>query len=331
VATTDNVEAYEMYLVARELYIRRQNLPESIRLIRAAIELDPSFAEGWEILAALEAIAEDPSYGIQRAGVDHPALAKEAARTALEFNPDLSMPLAVLGSLATRYDRDLVQALSYFDAALEKNPKNSTAWLWRGLLFKYAGYLDEAIADFEQCLSIDPAYRHCRSFMAESYLFKGMTDRALNLHEVSGEHVIGGASPSFVSTYVRRGRRDVALAIADGKLLNKGAPVEEWILAIENPDRDNSAGLERLKDWASQTGENIELPPQLLFSFRAHDEMLEIGEMQRRMLWHADAKEFRTTPQFKQIIRERGYLALWRARGFPPMCRPIGADDFECD
>jgi TolB-like protein len=330
-ATTDNVDAYEMYLVARELYIRRRDLPESMRLIDAALELDRSFARGWELLAALEAIAEDKSYGIKREGADHPALAVKAAQKALELNPELSMPLAVLGIVASKHDRDLVAALKYFDASLQVHDKNSTAWLWRGLNFKYSGYLDEAIADFETCLAIDPAYRHCQSFMAESYLFKGMTDKALDLHEQFGEHVYGGASPSFVSIYARNGRRDLAMDIADRKMGRGNAPVVEWILAIENPRADNSAGLARLKAWARQAGDNVELPPQMLFSFKAYDEMLEIGEMQRRMLWHADAKEFRTTPQFKQLIRERGMLALWQARGFPPMCQASGEDDFECD
>ena len=26
-----------------------------------------------------------------------------------------------------------------------------------------------------------------------------------------------------------------------------------------------------------------------------------------------------------------GYYTLWIENGFPPMCRPIGTDDFECD
>ena len=330
---TDNLNAYEMYLVARERYIRRGQggLSESLRLSRVAVELDPTFAKGWELIAAIEAIAEDASYGIWREGIDHPALAKEAARTALQLDPGLSMPFAVLGSLAVRYDRNVVEALTFFEDALQNDSKNSTAWLWQGLTYKYAGYMDDAIASFEQCLSIDPAYRHCRSFMAESYLFKGATEQALALHEVHGAHDFGGASPSFVSVYVRRGQRDVAIDIADRKMRSRGAPVEEWALAIENPDRDNSAGLQKLLDWTVSDDRGMELPPQMLFSFRAWDEMLDIGEMQRRMLWHPDAAEFRVMPQFKEIVRKWAYDELWRTIGFPSACRPLGEDDFICD
>lgn len=61
-----------------------------------------------------------------------------------------------------------------------------------------------------------------------------------------------------------------------------------------------------------------------------HAEMLEIGEMQRRMLFHPDAAAFRQTPQFRQIVRDRGFLRAWQALGFPAQCRPSGADDFKC-
>ena len=29
--------------------------------------------------------------------------------------------------------------------------------------------------------------------------------------------------------------------------------------------------------------------------------------------------------------KESGVLDYWHERGFPPQCRPIGSDDFECD
>ena len=47
VAATNNVDAYTLYLQARELFIRRENLPESIRLFRQALALDSEFARAW--------------------------------------------------------------------------------------------------------------------------------------------------------------------------------------------------------------------------------------------------------------------------------------------
>jgi hypothetical protein len=30
------------------------------------------------------------------------------------------------------------------------------------------------------------------------------------------------------------------------------------------------------------------------------------------------------------MIREMGIYEYWQARGFPPHCKPVGDDDFEC-
>ena len=48
------------------------------------------------------------------------------------------------------------------------------------------------------------------------------------------------------------------------------------------------------------------------------------------MYWHPDGDEFRKTDVSKTVMRESGVLAYWQARGFPPQCRPVGEDDFEC-
>ena len=125
---TENLDAYEMYLKARELFINRTELAESTRLFRAALELDPSFVRAWEGLAAAEAVSTD----WVRDDIDHFALAREAAEMALSLDPDLSMPLAVLAMIAADKDRDMLSAIDYLDAAIEKDPKNTTAWLWLG-------------------------------------------------------------------------------------------------------------------------------------------------------------------------------------------------------
>ena len=116
------------------------------------------------------------------------------------------------------------------------------------------------------------------------------------------------------------------------RLGSAGAPVIEWIRAIENPDADNSSGLARLKDWERQTssGERLSSVTPMFLSFRAYDELAENPGMAEYSLWHPDGDEFRTTPQFKAIIRQLGAFEYWQARGFPPQCKPVGDDDFEC-
>ena len=205
------------------------------------------------------------------------------------------------------------------------------AWLWRGMNLKYAGYVEEAILSFSECLVIDPSQTICNDYLAEAYLYNGQVARAAELHAASINAGFFATAPSFVSHYVRNGNRSLALMIARNKMQNRDAPVIEWIKAIEDPSSDHSVGLVRLNDWIRDNEFEIELPPQMLFSFQAHEQMLQIGEMQRRMLFHPDAAPFRQTTQFKEIVRDWGYHELWQKRGFPPQCRAIGVDDFQCD
>jgi TolB-like protein len=326
---TENLDAYEMYLAARELFTKRDQLPESIRLFRKAVELDPNFARAWAGLAAVEAIIYDYVFDD---GIDHFPLAKEAAQRAIALNPDMSLALAVLGSLASDWERDILRSIDYYDAALEKDAKNTSAWLWRGIDLSNSGFMDEAIASFQKCIDIDPGYQNCRQHLAKAYLFKGDKATAHRLHDESLEHMYYANSEMFVSTYVRSGHRNLALLIADLSMGFAGAPVIEWIRAIENPGGDNSAGFAILKDWESRTdtGRRLANESALLLSFRAYDEIATIPLAARNVLWHPDGDEFRTTPLFRAVIREMGIFKYWQARGFPPQCKPVGDDDFEC-
>ena len=39
----------------------------------------------------------------------------------------------------------------------------------------------------------------------------------------------------------------------------------------------------------------------------------------------------RKTERFKALMRANGMLDYWRAKGWPDLCRPVGAADFVCD
>jgi adenylate cyclase len=327
-AATDNLDAYEMYLAGRELYINRIEISESIRLLQAAIELDPNFARAWESLAAAEVIGDA---WLAEDGIDHLALAEEAANRALELNPELSMPMAVLATLMETREKDVVASLALYEDAIARDPKNTTAWLWKGILFDFAGFMDEAIEAFQQCLAIDPGYLNCKQIMAKSYLSKGDTETALRLHSETLESTFHSTSYAFVPTYVRTGHRLLAVHIADAKLGHDNAPVIEWIRAIENPDGDNSAGYARLKDWERRTDTGIDLHSiyNVFLTFRDYDELVaEDGA--GWVSWLPEAEEFRASPQFKQLILDSGIFDFWQSYGFPPQCRPVGDDNFEC-
>ena len=125
---TENIKAYQLYLRARELFIARKDLPESIRLFEQVTKLDPTFARGWEGLAAVCSVAV--SWGITDR--DYDAISNEAAKRALELDATLSMPWAVQGNNIKDWPVDWARSQALMDRAIAADSRNATAHLWRG-------------------------------------------------------------------------------------------------------------------------------------------------------------------------------------------------------
>jgi hypothetical protein len=48
-------------------------------------------------------------------------------------------------------------------------------------------------------------------------------------------------------------------------------------------------------------------------------------------LWDPIHAPARKMERFKAYVRKAGLVDYWRARGWPDLCRPVGANDFVCD
>jgi TolB-like protein len=331
-SATDNLDAYDLYLKARGMFIARQNLDDANQLFEQAVQLDPGFAVAWEGLAASQWVS---SSWLSGDGIDHVQLAVSAADKALELDAGLSMPYAVIGMiLASQKDHNFLSAREHLDMALVNDPKNTTAWLWSGIFNNGLGYADRAISDLQNCLDIDPGYLNCKQHQAQSYLINGDTERAMALLRETIEANFHSQDGVFIPRMVRSGDRILALYMANQWTGNRYAPVIDWIEALENPDSDHTARLHRFKRWVTEIGEDIGNYVGILLAFKAYDYFVEANTMKNSgfsEIWQPSWIEFRQTTYFKLFIRNNNFLAYWRKAGFPKQCRPLGEDDFECD
>ena len=325
VSATSNLDAYDLYLKARELFIARQNLQVSWQLLDRAVNLDPDFARAWETLSAVRSVATSWFPGD---GIDHDSLALAAAHRALELDPELSMPHAVIGMKFEKTGEGYGGAISSLSLAIDNDPKNATALLWRGITIKDMGYLEKALADFEGCLEVDPGYMNCRQHRAETLLALGQIELAIKEFETTLEANFHSTTDSFVSYYLHTGQRSMAHAVAALALRNQFAPVKYWIEALENPNQDHSSAISRFNQWGSTHKMDICDMESVAIAL-GQEHCFTIIE-NARLIWQPDTAAFRKKPAFKDFVNTH-LMAYWQENGFPPQCRALEDGDFECD
>jgi len=323
---TENLDAYELYLKARGLFLAREYLEESVSLFEQAVEIDPNFARAWEGLASVYAVVE--SWGI--VGRDWDSLASQAAERALELDPGLSLPWAVIGQVATNRG-DSITGMANMDRAIKLDPVNATLYLWRGIQHSELGFHNEGAADLEQCLEVDPAYENCRRHLAFTLQILDDNERAMALFQQSYERGFKGSQMMFTQRFVSQGERLLAATILyspDNR--DSTFPAKAILDAMEFPDRDHSRGLEKMLNWTDQNEPTAGAFPVYLSAFKAYH-LVDRSPFFNRWVWLEENKGLRKSEYFKPLMDKVGAPAYWRKYGFPPGCRPLGEKDIECD
>ncbi len=333
-ADTENLQAYDLYLKARELFVARRDLDESVRLFERVVEMDPKFARGWEGLAAVAAVAE--SWGIRDR--DYNALARRAAERALELDATLSMPWAVLGLVEQdARPANWARSLELEDRSIAVDPKNVSAYLWRSIALANLGFFEKALADQDRCLALDPAYQNCLRWKAMMLLLAGDTDAALRIfqQDIAAGYLVTGHTPSFIPYLVQRGDQVGALLLLH--TLGVRPELSRILLAaVARPEGPHPAAGEVIARYLSD-----ETDPFVRRGGRSrvrlwlgdYDGVATADDLNASSIvaWQRFPPAFRNSNGFKRTLELLGVTAYWREHGYPPQCRAVGQDDFTCD
>ena len=88
------------------------------------------------------------------------------------------------------------------------------------------------------------------------------------------------------------------------------------------------------QELISGSAQGLDLLVFLNLSMGAYDKVdssdISLGPGNLKGIWMKDFSGFKKTPEFKEVVRNLNFLPYWQARGFPPGCRAVGSDDFEC-
>jgi TolB-like protein/Tfp pilus assembly protein PilF len=152
---TESMEAYNYYLKGRFYWNKRRgdDLKTAVEYFNRAIETDPAYALAYAGLASTYVTL--PEYSGLQAKEFIPKAAA-AARKALELDPALAEPHAVLGWIKTNNEWDWAGAESEFQRAIELNPSYPTVHHWYSLMLLESGRFDEALAEITRAQELDP-------------------------------------------------------------------------------------------------------------------------------------------------------------------------------
>jgi TolB-like protein/DNA-binding winged helix-turn-helix (wHTH) protein len=150
-----NPEAQDLYL--RGLYTFRgrdtAEAEKAIDYFRRAIEKDPNYAAAY---AGLANVYSDWIPGMSRPR-DRMPKAKESALKALSLDETLADAHSSLGNIELFYDWDWIGAEKEFRRTMELNPNHVWAHEWHSRGLVASGRTEEAIAEAELSLNLDPS------------------------------------------------------------------------------------------------------------------------------------------------------------------------------
>jgi len=159
VARTTTPEAYEDFLLGRNLIHRRTQplLEQAVERFQAVLAADPDYAPAWVGLAEATIMLLDSESSWGNLSIEEVvARATPALKRALALDSDLADAYAARGLMYKKQDLH-EEALADFDRAIALNPNLARAHKYRSnLLMDDLGRFRDATAGLETALRLDP-------------------------------------------------------------------------------------------------------------------------------------------------------------------------------
>ena len=333
---TNDMQAYDFYLQAKNNVHKRIKLLEADELLKQALVQDPNFVEAWELLATIYVVINEYG-GTDLSPQENLQKSIEFTDRALAINPNSSVAIAVRanGKLAayqyqvTAQQQELnwQEVILEFERAVQLDSHNQNALNWLGLTYMSVGKTEKALKIFKSCLNIDAFHTACAENYVATMAVLGRDEEAIEtllLYLDKGVH-----KPKWIplGMLARQGKELAFKSITNSQNLFFGwRRHDELYEAYRNPGLYEELAQDLLLFARKQTEIS---DPEISFY------LLPIGayDLPTFMFleWDASYILYRQSSEFKSFIKKSGIHTYWRKTGFPPQCRAVGEDDFECD
>ncbi len=161
-----NPLAYEYYLKAISYTLTNEDAHIAVSMVRKSLELDPTFAPAYSELGFRYGLLAEYDINERKRVKD----SEENYKKALSINEGLLSALLGLAAIYTEQGKSL-EAIELIKKAIKINPNNAEAHFWLGYIFRYTGFLDNAIDEMETAVRLDSFNPRFRSIIITySYL-----------------------------------------------------------------------------------------------------------------------------------------------------------------
>ena len=339
--STGNLDSYQQYLRARALF-RARNIEQTIAVLEPVVARDPTYAPAWGLLGLAYGwtILRNPiivtgSVEEAREAVRIAAdKAQNAAREAIRLDPSHAG-----GYIALAFNEDddrgrFAESEDLRLKALSLDPGEPESLERYAFLLARLGRTQQALRIKEQLKTLEPFVPAYNTSYAGYLINLGQIDPAIAILEgITGD---SSANVELARAYAAQGR----YAAAADKLLGMPRTAGD----ADRSEIEEAARLLRSAPAALSSSERVPLRRGAFMFVYAHvgafDRILEIAEREQQIspgagisfvFWSQAFAPLRKMERFKALVRRMGLVDYWRARGWPDLCRPVGADDFECE
>jgi len=257
VPTTENLEAYTLYLKGRFFFNKfsEPDLRRGLAYFQEALEQDPGYARAYAGIAdCWSNLADDwvvPEDAYPRA--------KAAATRARELEPTLAEAYSSIGKVLCWYEWDFSGAERELRRAVELNPNHAEAHFVYGSVLPAVGQLEAGIEEMRQALVLDPLAPHHSRWLGRLLLYAKKYDATIaQSHKTIeldrnyfqayldiGSALLAQDKPEEALSWYRRGQSlETAVRSYDALLVRPLAAMGEHEEAL--------AILERLEEEAKQ-------------------------------------------------------------------------------
>jgi len=336
---TENTEAYALFLKARaSLYAGESRDAEEFVL--SAIELDPKFAEAYELLA----YCYWNLCGSGLKAAEGQKLMGEAAAKALALDPDLVFAQALYqsGNIETYSFRGEIAALERGVRQQPSNPALLETLSWDLL---EAGYLQEALGVAERLVQLDPLSPVANARLADALYAVERTSESLAALDLALQFGINFSNWLIGQVKLVEKQDDIAIAHFEAFLEQDGLP-SNWVSELVTGARDPATGqayLDRhipqiVASMPEEDAFNVQISLTawyLLFGFvdRYFEPTLDL-DLTDSAWTDADIPVYTGTvlrrsgftahPKYLEIAEAIGIVDVWEHRGPPDFCEKVG-------